>query len=123
MNTNKKQTRPWLRLCTGVLAAGGVAASTLGLTAGTAQAAPYPVPTKHHHWCPGEHWDNGWGNNRDWYRCHDWDDNFGGAGYYGAPPWAPPPPAPPGWAPWAQVVWNSNVNGWGFWNGGSWVAL
>ena len=43
MNTNT-QTKPWLRLCTGALAAGGVAASMLGLASGTAQAAPPPAP-------------------------------------------------------------------------------
>src|ERR1700758_1074109 len=38
MNSDK-QTKPWLRLCTGALTAGGVALSTLGLTSGVAQAA------------------------------------------------------------------------------------
>ena len=37
MNT-EKQTRPWLRLGTSVLAAGGLALSALGLASGTAQA-------------------------------------------------------------------------------------
>jgi hypothetical protein len=91
MNTNTQKS--WLRLCTGVLAAGGVALSTLGLAAGTAQAAPPPAPTYHHHWCPGDRWDQGWGNNWDWNNCHDWDDYYGGpAGYGPPPPWAPPPP-------------------------------
>jgi len=32
-------------------------------------------------------------------------------------------PPPPPWAPWAQVMWNADMNGWGFWNGGVWVPL
>src|ERR1700756_4555208 len=97
MNINdKKQTRPWLRLCTGALAAGGVAAGTLGLTAGPAQAAPPPAPAYHHHWCPGDHWDNGWGPYQNWNNCRDWDDNYyGGPAGYGPPPWARPLPPPP----------------------------
>ena len=129
MNT-EKLTRPWLRLSTSVLAAGGLALSALGLASGMAQAAPPPAPAYHHHWCPGDQWDNGWGNNWDWNNCHDWDDNYGGpAGYgpggpgYGAPPWAPPPPPPPPWAPWAQVTWNPGTNGWGYWNGPVWVPI
>ncbi len=73
MNT-VKLTR-WLRLCASVLAAGGLALSALGLASATAQAAPSPVATYHHHWCPGDRWDPGWGNNWDWNNCHDWDDN------------------------------------------------
>jgi hypothetical protein len=125
--TTDKKARPWLRLCTGVLAGGGVALSTLGLASGIAQAAPAPAPMYHHHWCPGDQWDNGWGPNPNWNNCRDWDDNYGGpAGYgpgYGPPPWAPPPPPPPPWAPWAQVTWNSGANGWGFWNNGIWVPI
>ncbi|MEE6164516.1 MULTISPECIES: hypothetical protein [unclassified Mycolicibacterium] len=34
--------------------------------------------------------------------------------------WGPPQPPPP----WAQVVWNPNVNAWGFWNGPAiWIPL
>lgn len=122
MNT-EKQTRPWVRLCTGVLAAGGLGLSALGLASGTAQAAPPPAPTYHHHWCPGDRWDPGWGNNWNWNNCHDWADNYGPAGYGAPPPWVAPQPPPPVWAPWAQVVWNPGANGWGFWNGGVWVPL
>lgn len=118
-------SRPWVRACSTVLAAGGLGLSGLGLTTGVAQAFPAPAPADHHHWCPGDRWDQGWGNNSDWNNCHDWDDNFAGMPYgYGVPDWAPPPPPPPFWAPWAQVVWNPNVNGWGFWNGpGIWIPL
>jgi hypothetical protein len=121
MNT-VKTTKPWLRLCTSALAAGGLAASVLGLTSATAQAAPIPAPTYHHHWCPGDPWDQGWGPYQGWNNCRDWDDNYGGPAGYGpgVPPWAPPQPAPPPWAPWAQVVWN---NGWGYWNGPVWVPI
>ena len=123
MNTEMK-TRPWLRLCTTALAAGGLALSTLGLASGTAQATPLPAPTDHHHWCPGDRWDQRWGGNSDWNNCHDWDDNFGaGYGYQIPPPWAVPQPPPPMWAPWASVTWNPDANGWGFWNGGIWVPL
>ncbi|GAS92557.1 hypothetical protein [Mycolicibacterium brisbanense] len=124
MNT-VKMTRPWVRACATALAAGALGLSGLGLTTGIAQAVPAPAPTDHHHWCPGDRWDQGWGNNSDWNNCHDWDDNFAGAPYgYGVPDWAPPPPPPPFWAPWAQVVWNPNVNAWGFWNGpGIWIPL
>ena len=24
-----------------------------------------------YHWCPGQFYDPGWGNNWDWNRCHD----------------------------------------------------
>ena len=123
MDTNT-QTRKWLRLCTGALAAGGVALSTLGVTAGVAQAAPPAAPTYHHHWCPGDPWDQGWGPYQNWNNCRDWDDNYGGPAGYGAPPpWARPMPPPPPWAPWAQVVWNPGANDWGFWNNGIWVGL
>ena len=123
MNTDR-QTRPWHRLCLSALAAGGLALSTLGLAAGTAQAAPSaPAPTFRHHWCPGDRWDPGWGPNSNWGFCHDWDDNFGPAAYYGPPPWAPPTPPPPMWAPWAPVVWNADVGGWGFWNAGVWIPV
>jgi hypothetical protein len=122
MNT-EKQTRPWLRVCTGVLAAAGLGLSALGQASGTAQATPVPAPAFHHHWCPGDGWDRSWGDNWDWGNCHDWDDNFAPAGW--APPeWAPPQPPPPPWAPWAPVVWNPDANGWGFWNGpGIWIQL
>ena len=72
MNTAMRE-RPWLRLCTGVLAAGGVAVSALGLATGVAQAAPAPVTDAY--WCPGQQWNPGWGNNWDWNNCHDWEDN------------------------------------------------
>ncbi len=122
MNTDT-QTRPWLRLSTGALAAGGVAMSLFGLASGTAQAAPAPAPMYHYHWCPGDQWNQGWGNNWDQNGCHDWDDNAGPAGWGAPPQWAPPPPPPPPWAPWAHPVWNPGMSRWGFWNNGMWVGL
>ena len=55
-----------------------VAASTAVVTAGlgfgaagaaVAEAQPAPLPD--YHWCPGQWWDPGWGNNWDHGRCHD----------------------------------------------------
>jgi len=121
-----KPTKMWVRLGTGVLAAGGIAMSALGLTSATAQAAPHYAPTDHHHWCPGDHWDNGWGPYQNWNNCHDWDGPAGyngGAPGYGPGPWQAPPPPPPFWAPWAHVEWNAQTGGWGFWNGPVWVPV
>lgn len=91
----------------------------LGLASGTAQAAPPPAPVNHHHWCPGDEWNNGWGPYQNWNNCRDWDD-YGPVGW-APPPWARPMPPPPPWAPWAQIVWNAQFNDWGFWNGPVWV--
>jgi hypothetical protein len=98
--------------------------SALGLAAGTARAAPAPAPAFHHHWCPGDRWDRGWGNNWDWGHCRDWDDNNFGEDDYVAPrAWAPPAPPAPFWAPWAAPAWNPGVNAWGYWNNGIWIQL
>jgi hypothetical protein len=130
--TKDKQARPYVRLCTTALVAGGLALSGLGLVAGTAQAAPVPAPTYHHHWCPGDQWDPGWGPYGNWNSCRDWDDSVGPAAWQGGPPggwqggpppWAAQQPPPPFWAPWASVMWNPDMNGWGFWNAGVWVPL
>ena len=46
-----------------------------------------------YHWCPGQDWDPGWGNNWDSGRCHD--DFYGDgdphdAGHWHGPgPWHP----------------------------------
>jgi hypothetical protein len=120
MNTAMRE-RPWLRVCTGVLAAGGIAVSSLGSATGVAQAAPAPAPT--YHWCPGQQWNPGWGNNWDWNNCHDWEDNNNPAGWGPPPPWAPPPPPPPPWAPWVHVMWNPGANHWGYWNNGMWMPV
>jgi hypothetical protein len=127
--TTVKHTRPWVRLCTGVLAGGGLAFSAFGLAGGIAEATPAPVPS--YHWCPGDQWDPGWGNNPDWNHCHDWQGSGGlsqggpaGWGPWGPPPpWAPPQPPPPPWAIGANVMWNPTVNQWGFWNNGVWTPI
>lgn len=60
-----------------------IATSSLVLTSGlglaglgaaaVAEAQPIaPPPT--YHWCPGSDWDDAWGFNWDWGRCHD--DHF-----------------------------------------------
>jgi hypothetical protein len=61
--------------------------------ASVAQARPAPFPDNH--WCPGQYWHGGWGNNWDWGRCHDdsWYDGdphdvghwHGPGGYPGGP--------------------------------------
>src|ERR1700751_3431149 len=59
-----------------------ITASTVGMSAGlglaglgaaaVAEAQPAPfTPFPEYHWCPGDRWDQGWGNNWDWGRCHD----------------------------------------------------
>ena len=130
--TNDKQSRPYVRLATSAVVAGGLALTGLGLAAGVAQAAPpAPAPMYHHHWCPGDQWDPGWGPYGNWNACRDWDDAVGPAAWQGGPPqwqggpppWAAQAPPPPFWAPWAQVTWNADANGWGFWNSGVWVPL
>ncbi len=123
MNTDTQST-VWRRLGAGALMAGGLASSGLGLGSGTAAAAPPPAPAYHHHWCPGDQWNQGYGNNPNWNACRDWDDNYGGpAGYGEPPPWARPMPPPPPWAQWAQVVWNPQANDWGYWDGPVWRGL
>lgn len=122
MNTNT-HTGPWRRLCIGAAAAGGLAASMLGLASGTGQAAPHPAPVNHYHWCPGQQWNPSWGNNWDQNNCHDWDDDAGPAGWGPPPAWTPPQPRPPTWAPWAHPVWNPGMNHWGFWHNGQWNQL
>jgi hypothetical protein len=46
----------------------GVGLAGLG-AASVAEAYPGPMPD--YHWCPGQFWDPGWGNNFDGGRCHD----------------------------------------------------
>ncbi|HEY2503532.1 MAG TPA: hypothetical protein VGI68_19500 [Mycobacterium sp.] len=127
--TTVKHTRPWVRLCIGVLAGGELAFSAFGLAGGIAEATPAAVPS--YHWCPGDQWDPAWGNNYnwDWNQCHDWQGPAGqgasaGWGPWGPPPpWAPPPPPPPAWAPEAHLMWNPTVSQWGFWNNGVWTSV
>jgi hypothetical protein len=41
------RARPWVQLCTSVLAGGGLAVFAFGLAGGIAQAAPAPAPDYH----------------------------------------------------------------------------
>ncbi|MCV7401969.1 hypothetical protein H7K24_17645 [Mycobacterium fragae] len=89
---------------------GSAVALTAGLglaglgAAAVAHAQPAPFPD--YHWCPGEYWDPGWGDNWDPDRCHDdhWLDGdphdlshwHGPEGY----PGGPGVPGSPGVGPW-----------------------
>lgn len=58
------------------IAAATALATGLGLSglaaASVAEAFPGPAgPMPDYHWCPGQFFDPGWGNNWDWNRCHD----------------------------------------------------
>jgi hypothetical protein len=60
-----------------VMSAGlGVAGLGAAAVAGAQPAAPI-APFPDYHWCPGDRWDPGWGNNWDFGRCHD-DHYFDG---------------------------------------------
>ena len=64
--------------------------------ASIAEAQPAgPLPD--YHWCPGQFYDPGWGNNWDWNRCHD-DFYFDGeprdqGHWHGPGGWHPAAPA------------------------------
>ena len=113
------RARPWVRLCTSVLAGGGLAVFAFGLAGGIAQAAPARAPD--YHWCPGDRWDPGRGKayDWDWNHCHDWQGPAGQIGPTSWGPWGVPPP----WAPGAQLMWNETANGRGFWNNGIWTSI
>ena len=53
-----------------------------------------------YHWCPGQFWDPGWGNNWDGGRCHD--DFYGDGDPHDADHWHGQggwhPDGGPGWA-------------------------
>ena len=46
----------------------GIALAGVG-TATSAVADPGHFPS--YHWCPGDRWDPGWGDNWEWGACHD----------------------------------------------------
>jgi hypothetical protein len=56
-------------LATTALVTGGLGLAGLGLASGIAQAEPGPLPA--YHWCPGDFWDPGWGDNWEGGGCHD----------------------------------------------------
>jgi hypothetical protein len=101
------------------IAAATALATGLGLAGlGAASVAEaYPGPMPDYHWCPGQWWDPGWGNNWDGGRCHD-DfygdgdphdrDHWHGYGDWhpdgGGPGWDNRGPGGPGW--------HDNNHGW-----------
>src|ERR1700731_836536 len=62
-------SKRFVGLATTALVTGGLGLAGLGLASGTAQADIGPVPL--YHWCPGDFWDPGWGDNWDGGNCHD----------------------------------------------------
>ena len=77
--------------------AAATAITTAGLgfaglgAASVAEAVPGPFPA--YHWCPGQFWDPGCGNNWDFGRCHD-DFYYDGephdqGHWHGYGPWHP----------------------------------
>jgi hypothetical protein len=62
-------TNGFLKFGTAIAVSAGLGIAGLGLASGTAQAEPGPVPL--YHWCPGDFWDPGWGDNWEWGGCHD----------------------------------------------------
>src|ERR1700730_17439790 len=103
------------------IAAATAIVSGLGLAgvgaASVAEAQPM-APLPDYHWCPGEFWDPGWGNNWDGGRCHD--DGFfdgeprDGGHWHGQGPWQ----GGPGWNN-NGPGWNNNGPGWNN-NGPGW---
>ena len=94
-----------------VVTTGAFGLAGLGLSLGTAGAVVGAMPE--YHWCPGDNFDPGWGNNWEPNACHDdfhrdgdggdhsrdyrgYDDRGGyrGGDYRDGPP--PPPDYPPG---------------------------
>jgi hypothetical protein len=86
----------------------GLGLAGLG-AASVAEAFPGPLPD--YHWCPGQFWDPGWGNNWDGGRCHD--DGFfdgeprDGGHWHGQGPWQ----GGPGWNN-QGPGWNNQGPGW-----------
>jgi hypothetical protein len=75
----------------------GLGMAGLGLASGTAQAEPGPVPL--YHWCPGDFWDPGWGDNWEWGACHD-DFHRDADGWDHSRDWRPD--QGPGWQSWGD---------------------
>jgi hypothetical protein len=63
--------RKIIGFATTMVVSGGLGLAGLGLASATAQAEPGFGPPPLYHWCPGEFWDPGWGNNWDGGFCHD----------------------------------------------------
>src|ERR1700758_4190748 len=88
-----------LKFGTAMAVSAGLGMAGLGLASGTAQAEPGPVPL--YHWCPGDFWDPGWGDNWDGGNCHD-DFTRDMDGWDRSRDWRPDWRADqgPGWQPW-----------------------
>jgi hypothetical protein len=95
-----------------------------GLGAASLAEAQPAGPFPDYHWCPGEFYDPGWGNNWDWNRCHDdgyydgeprdgdhWHGPGGWPGGPGGPGWGPGGPGGPGWGP-GGPGWGPPGPGW-----------
>ena len=77
----------------------GAALGVAGVGAAVdAQAQPAPLPD--YHWCPGEWWDPGWGDNWEWNACHD-DHHRDLDGYDHSRDWGGPGPD----RPWDRPPW------------------
>ncbi|WP_422205914.1 hypothetical protein [Mycobacterium sp.] len=98
------------------------------------------APLPDYHWCPGQFYDPGWGNNWDWNRCHDdfygdgdphdrdhwhgpgdWrQDNDRGPGWDhdhpGGPGWDHDHPGGPGWDNHGGPGWDNHGPGGPGWN-------
>jgi hypothetical protein len=70
-----------------------IAGSGLAGLGAAAVADAQPAPLPDYHWCPGQWWDPGWGNNWDGGRCHDdfyYDGEPHDPGHWHGPgPWHP----------------------------------
>jgi hypothetical protein len=101
LTDKQSMKKTFVGLAATMVATGGLGLAALGLASGTAQADIGPVPL--YHWCPGDFWDQGWGDNWEWGTCHDdhhrdmdgwdhsrdWGDQGGGWGgdHRGDPGW------------------------------------
>jgi hypothetical protein len=76
-------------------------------------AEAYPGPMPDYHWCPGQWWDPGWGQNWGGDRCHD--DNYfdgeahDGGHWHGQGEWRPD--GGPGWDNGRGPGWNNGGPG------------
>jgi hypothetical protein len=100
--------KTFVGLAATMVATGGLGLAGLGLASGTAQAEPGFVPL--YHWCPGDFWDPGWGDNWEWGGCHD-DFHRDADGWDHSRDWRPD--QGPGWQPWGDRGWNQGgERGW-----------
>ncbi|OBA78481.1 hypothetical protein A9W99_22550 [Mycobacterium sp. 1164966.3] len=79
----------------------GLGLSGVG-TAVAAHAQPAPIPD--YHWCPGQWWDPGWGQNWDGGNCHD-DHHRDMDGLDHSRDWNEAPGRPDDRGPWQPQPW------------------